>query len=154
MPRAIAVILFLMLTSGESFCETPLHVVGQVIFGTHLVKIPPWTIAQIALLVWLGGRGRSPLVRALPMDRALLVSIGCVAIWIALGVSRGAPLQDALFQVFRFCDSIVFAFVIMAVMWRPEHFTLLLSTIVAAAVARSLLVVYTYVFIVRDLPWD
>ncbi|MEO5726645.1 MAG: O-antigen ligase family protein [Byssovorax sp.] len=159
MPRAIAVIFFLMLTAEDGttysgLLVTPLRWLGQLAFGASFLKFPLWTCAQIVLLIALGGKGLAPRIRAKPMDRALLASVVCVALWAALGAYRGGNLTQMGFQTFPFLNSITFAFLLLAVMRTPAHHALLLKSIVAAAVYRSLMAIGFYVFVVRNLPWN
>jgi hypothetical protein len=158
MPRAIAVILYLMLTAEDSgvysgLLVTPFSWPEQLLFAASFLKLPLWTYAQLGLLVALGGKGLAPRMRARPMDRALLASVGCVGLWAALGAHRGGNVQQMGFQTFAFLNSVAFAFLLLAVMRTPAHHALLLKAIVAAAVHRSVMAIGFYVFVVRDLSW-
>jgi hypothetical protein len=158
MPTVVAVIFYLMLTSEDAgvysgLLVTPFSLPEQVLFGASFLKLPLWTYAQIGLLLALGGKGLAPRMRARPMDRALLVSGATVALWAALGALRGGNLQQMGFQTFNFLNSLVFAFLLLAVMRTPAHHGLLLKAIVAAAVQRSVMAIGFYFFVVRDLSW-
>jgi hypothetical protein len=158
MPRALAIILFLILT-GETpnvysgLVHTPLAYVEDLLFQPSFLKFPLWTYALIVMLLLLGGTGPRPRMRARPMDWAMLLSMACVALWLALGAARGGDLRQAGFQTFSFLQALAFAFLIMAVMRTPHHYAMLLKAIVAAAAYRSVMAVGVYVFVVRDLPW-
>jgi hypothetical protein len=159
MPRAIAVILFLMLTAEDvgvysSLLVTPFRWPEQLFFSASFLKLPIWTYAQLGLLVALGGKGLAPRMRARPLDRALLASVGCVALWAAIGAYRGGNLAQMGFQTFPFLNAIAFAFLLLAVLRTPAHHALLLKAIVAAAVERSIMAIGFYVFVVRNLPWN
>ncbi len=158
MPRALAVILYLMLVAEDSgvysgLLVTPFSWPEQILFSPSFLKLPLWTYAQLGLLVALGGKGLAPRLRARPMDRALLVSVGCVALWAALGAYRGGNLQQMGFQTFCFLNSVAFAFLVLAVMRTPAHYAMLLKAIVAAAIHRSVMAIGFYFFVVRDLSW-
>jgi O-antigen ligase/polysaccharide polymerase Wzy-like membrane protein len=158
MPRVVAVILYLMLTAEDAgvysgLLVTPFQWPEQLLFGASFLKLPLWTYAQLGLLVALGGKGPAPRMRARPMDRALLASVGCVGLWAALGAARGGNLQQMGFQVFCYLNSVAFAFLVLAVMRTPAHYAMLLKAIVAAAVHRSIMAIGFYLFVVRDLSW-
>jgi hypothetical protein len=159
MPKALAVIVFLLLTSEDAeaysgLLVTPFNWTEQLFFGASFLKLPLWTYGQLILLLVLGGKGAAPRLRARPMDRALLASVACVGLWGALGAVRGGNLQQAGFQMFCFLNALVLAFLLLAVMRTPEHYALLLKAIVAAAVHRSVMALGFYLFVVRDLPWN
>lgn len=158
MPRALAVILFLMLTSEDpetyaGLMVTPLRWL-ELLFGASFLKLPLWTYAQIVLLLVLGWKGARPRLRAWPMDRAIVVSMASIALWGLLGVARGGSSQQAGFQTFCCLNGLLFALVLLAVMRTPEHHELLLKAIVAAAVYRSVMATGFYLFVVRDLAWN
>ena len=159
MPRAIAIILYLMLVSEDvgvysNLLVTPFRWPEQILFGASFLKLPLWTDVQLGLLVALGGKGLAPRMRARPMDRALLGSVACVGLWAALGMYRGSNLQQTGFQTFCFLNCICFCFLLLAVMRTPAHHALLLKAIVAAAVHRSVMATGFYLFVVRNLPWN
>jgi hypothetical protein len=158
MPTAVAVIFYLMLTAEDSgtysgLMVTPFSWPEHVLFAPTFLKLPLWTYTQLVVLVALGGKGLAPRMRARPMDRALLSTVGSVALWAALGMFRGGNTAQMGFQTFNLLNSVAFAFLLLAVMRTPAHHALLLKAIVVAAVQRSLLALGFYFFVVRDLSW-
>jgi hypothetical protein len=158
MPTVVAVVFYLMLTAEDvgvysGLMVTPFSWSEQLLFAPSALKLPLWTYAELGLLVALGGKGLAPRMRARPMDRALLATVGVVALWAALGAFRGGNVQQMGFQTFNLLNTLLFAFLLLAVMRTPEHYALLLKAIVVAAVQRSLLALGFYFFVVRDLAW-
>ena len=158
MPTAVAVMFYLMLTAEDAgvysgLMVTPFSWPEQIFFAASALKLPLWTYAQLGLLVALGGKGLAPRMRARPMDRTLLATAFAVALWAALGALRGGNVQQMGFQTFNLLNTILFAFVLLAVMRTPAHHALLLKAIVAAGVQRSVLALGFYFFVVRDLSW-
>ena len=154
MPRALAVIVFLILTIDSGLVHTPLIYVSDLLFSPSALKLPLWTYAQIGILLAAGGLGKKPHLRAKPLDRALLVSVLCFALWTMLGAFRHGDLYQAGFQTFEFLSAVLLTFVIMAVMRTPGDYTLLLKAVLAASVYRAGVAIIAYVFIARYLPWD
>jgi hypothetical protein len=158
MPRVLAILVFLMLAPENSMTYSglmrrPLGKVEELLFHSSFLKVPLWTYAQI-LAVLVLGMGRWPRQRARPMDLSILASIACIALWIALGLARGAGLQDCGFQTLACLNGLVLALVIMAVMRTPRHYGMILTAIVAAATYRAVMAIGVFVFIVRSLPPD
>ena len=159
MPGVIAVILYLMLVAEDgmtysNLMTTPFRWPYQLLFNASFLKLPVWTYVQLGLLVALGGKGLAPRMRARPMDRALLASIGCIGLWGLLAVFRSRNLPQAGFQTFCFLNAVAFCFLLLATMRTPAHHALLLKAIVAAAIHRSVMAIGFYVFVVRGLPWN
>jgi hypothetical protein len=154
MPRALAIILFLILTIDSGLLRTPLVYVSDLLFSPSPLKLPLWTYAQIGLLLAAGGLGKRPYLRAKPLDRALLGSVACFALWIGIGAVRHGDLNQAGFQTFEFLSAILLAFVLMAWMQAPKDYTLLLQAVLVASVYRAGIAILAYVFVARYLPWD
>lgn len=156
MPRVLAILLFLMLVGEQphtyaGLVRTPLVHLEGLLFHTAFLKIPLWTYAQIGAERQHGAASPRP-GRARPMARAILASIACVLLWIALGMARGGGLQDCGFQTIAYLDALLLALIMMAVMRTPEHYGMLLHAIVAAALFRAVMAIGIYAFIARHLP--
>ena len=154
MQRALAIIVFLILTIDAGLVRTPLVHVSDLLFSPSALKLPLWTYAQLGLLLTAGGLGKRPLLRAKPLDRALLGSVVCFALWTGIGAARNGDLNQAGFQTFEFLSAVLLAFVLMAWMQTTQEYTLLLKAVLAAAVYRAGIAIIAYVFIARYLPWD
>lgn len=154
MPRALAIIVFLLLTIDSGLVRTPLVYVSDLLFSPSALKLPLWTYAQVGILLAVGGLGKRPLLRAKPLDRALLGSVACFALWIGIGAARHGDLNQAGFQTFEFLGAVLLAFVLMAGMQTPRDYTLLFKAVLAASVYRAGIAIVAYVFIARYLPWD
>ena len=154
MPRALAIIVFLILTIDSGLVRTPLVYVSDLLFSPSPLKLPLWTYAQFGLLLAAGGLGKRPFLRAKPLDRALLGSVVCFALWTGIGAARNGDLTQAGFQTFEFLGAVLLAFVLMAWMQTPRDYTLLFKAVLAASVYRAGIAIIAYVFIARYLPWD
>lgn len=154
MPRALAIIVFLILTIDSGLVQTPLVHVSDLLFSPSALKLPLWTYAQIGILLATGGLGKKPHLRAKPLDRALLGSVVCLALWTLVGAARNGDLQQAGFQIFELLSAILLAFVLMAVMKTPRDYAMLLGAVLAASVYRAGTAIIAYVFVARHLPWD
>jgi hypothetical protein len=158
MPRIIAIMVFLLLAAEHDptyhqLVPRPMAIVEDGLFTFKIVKVPLWTCVTIVTLLVLG-TGPWPRRRARPMDLAMLASLACGGVWIALGMARGGGLQDCAFQTLAHLDGLVFAFIIMAVMRKPHHYGMILEAIVAAAMYRAVMAIIVFVFVVRHLPPD
>lgn len=154
MPRALAIVVFLILTVDSGLVHTPLVYVSDLLFTPSALKLPLWTYAQIGILLAYGGLGKKPLLRARPLDRALLGSVACFALWTLIGAVRGGNLTQAGFQTFELLGGVLLAFVLMAALKTPREYMRILDAVLAAAVFRAVAAILAYVFIARSLPWD
>ena len=94
--------------------RSALVVFGPLLAPLPLISLTPWQILLIALAPFcLGTANRRQHVRE--MDRAIFVSITCIAITFLWGMLRGGSAYFAYYQVWRFLAALLVAYMLMSV---------------------------------------
>jgi O-antigen ligase/polysaccharide polymerase Wzy-like membrane protein len=150
--RLICVLLFLAFTAEapndtviyEGHWRSVFEVFGPLFASVPGIFLTPWQMIMVALAPVCVLRSGSLRSRSLVMDAAVLVSLASVALTFLWGISRGGSAYDAYYQLWRFLLGLLAAVMVVAVVRRPRDLKAIGFTVVAAAIARSLLCIYFY----------
>jgi hypothetical protein len=123
--------------------RSALVVFGPLFAPLPLISLTPWQLLLIALApLCLGGANQRQHARE--MDRAILLSVTCVAITFLWGMLRGGSAYFAYYQVWRFLAALLVAYMLMSVVRAPRDLYTLGRVIVFAALTRATLCIYFY----------
>lgn len=120
-----------------------LVVFGPLFAPLPLIALTPWQLLLVVLAPFcLGAANQRQHVRE--MDRAIFLSITCIAITFLWGMLRGGSAYFAYYQVWRFLAALLVAYMLMSVVRAPRDLYTLGRVIVFAALTRATLCIYFY----------
>ena len=123
--------------------RSALAVFGPLFTPLPLISLTPWQILLIAIAPFcLGTASRRQ--HAHEMDRAILISITCIAVTFLWGMLRGGSAYFAYYQVWRFLAALLVAYILMSVVRAPRDLYALGRIFVFAALIRATLCIYFY----------
>jgi hypothetical protein len=123
--------------------RSALVVFGPLFGPLPLISLTPWQVLLIALAPFsLSAANRRQHVRE--MDRAIFLSITCIAITFLWGTLRGGSAYFAYYQVWRFLAALLVAYILMSVLRAPRDLYTLGRIVVFAALIRATLCIYFY----------
>ena len=100
-------------------------------------------ILLVCLLLALGrAEGKGP--RVSPMRSALLLSVGTIVMWFALGLVRGGNFRWGCWQIYILLSGALYAFTIAAAFRNPRDYRLLAKVVLAAAAYRGIMCWWYY----------
>ena len=112
------------------------------------ISLFPWQILLFALvpfcLATSGGRRH-----ARELDRAIFVSIACVAATFLWGLLRGGSAYFAYYQIWRFLAALLIAYMLMSLLRTERDLVTLGKLVILAALIRATLCIYffwTYIY--------
>jgi len=120
-----------------------------VVFGPMFVPIPGirlflWQILLIGLVPFCAGAAGTTRQHAREMDRAILVSVACIAVTCLWGLLRGGSAYFAYFQVWRFLAALLITYVLMSALRSERDLVTLGKIVVVAALIRAILCIYFF----------
>ena len=124
--------------------RSPFVALGFLFEPVPGIRLFTWQLLLLALApacLLAAGAFKS---RARELDRAILVSIVCVAITFMWGWLRGGSGYYAYYQVWRWLTALLVAFLLMSVVRSPRDLATLGKLIVLAALIRATLCIYFY----------
>jgi hypothetical protein len=119
-----------------------------VVFAPLFAPVPgirlfPWQILLIALVPFcLNTSGTRQHARE--MDRAILVSLACIAVTFLWGCIRGGSPYFAYYQVWRFLAALLIAYMLMSLVRTERDLVNLGRIVVLAALIRAGLCIYFF----------
>ena len=117
-------------------------VLGPLFAPLPLISLTPWQLLLLALAPFCVLTAKSQRVRE--MDRAIFLSIACVAITCVWGLLRGGSAYFAYYQVWRFLAAVLVAYILMSAVRAPRDLYTLGRIVVLAALIRATLCIYFY----------
>ena len=124
--------------------RSPFSALGPLFLPLPGVNLTTWQVALIFMVPFcLAARGAFS-QRSRELDRAIFVSLACIAVTFLWGWMRGGSPYFAYYQVWRFLAALLFAYILMCVVRGPNDFKALAKLIVFAALIRATLCIYFY----------
>jgi hypothetical protein len=147
--RFIGLLLFLLFVD-ESACAykthlfAPMEWVNAWLLEPTPIKIRPFDLIALAILVVGSARrdGRGPHVA--PMKNALLLMLATTVVWYVFGIVRGGDARSASWQTYLILSTILLTFAIAATFRTAAHFCSLSKWVVAAAIYRAFMCWVSY----------
>lgn len=123
--------------------RSALAALGPLLSPLPLISLTPWQLLLIALApLCLGAASQRQRVRE--MDRAIFLSVTCIAITFSWGLLRGGSAYFAYYQVWRFLAALLVAYILMSFVRTPRDLFALGRLVVFAALVRATLCIYFY----------
>jgi len=120
-----------------------------VVFAPLFTPVPgisllPWQLLLIALVPFCLPGSSAARRHAPEMDRAILVSIACIAVTFLWGWVRGGSPYFAYYQVWRFLVALLIAYMLMSAVRTERDLVTLGKIVVLAALIRATLCIYYF----------
>ncbi len=155
--RALTVftVLLFIEDAGTTYAEHWLSPFGWLHFNFFFLKMPhlirPFDHILLVCLLLANGRADGKGPRVQPMRSTLLLSVGTIVAWFALGLSRGGDLRFGCWQIYILLSGVLFAFTIAAAFRTPQHYAMLAKGLVIAAAYRAVMCWFFYFLYVRPM---
>jgi O-antigen ligase len=133
----------------EGRWRSPLAALGFLLVPLPGIRLYAWHIMLLALLPLAFVSGGAFRRGASATYISVAVSFLSLGVTLAWGLVQGGSAWAAYYQLWRFCAALVIAVAVVAVARRPADLRALGRTLVFAAVVRSVLAVYFWVFFGR-----
>jgi len=156
----LATIMFTLLLIGwvgewpieiDTFMYSGLWRSPFVVFGPLFAPVPgislfPWQLMLFALVPFCIGSKTpgSPRQHSREMDRAIIVSLACIAITFAWGMLNGGGAYFAYYQLWRFLMALLITYMLMSVIHSPRDLAALAKVVILAALTHATLCMYFY----------
>jgi hypothetical protein len=114
------------------------------------ISLFPWQLLLIALVPFCIGAASGERVHSRELDRAILVSIACIAVTFLWGFARGGSAYYAYYQLWRFLTALLIAYVFMSALRSPRDLVGLGKIVIATGLVRATLCIYVYWTQVHD----
>jgi hypothetical protein len=124
----------------RSFLEV---ITGPLLSPIAGIGLTAWQLLLVALVPFCLGKSARQL-HAREMDRAIFVSLACVACTFAWGLVNGGSAYFAYYQLWRFLAGLLFAYMMMSALRSEDDLVLLGKIMILAALIRSTLCIYYY----------
>jgi O-Antigen ligase len=120
-----------------------------VVFGPLFEPVPglhlfPWQILLFLILPFCLGAPGTARQHAREMDRAIYISMGCIAVTFLWGCLRGGSPYFAYYQIWRFLASLLIGYMLMSLLRTERDFVSLAKVVIVAALIRATLCIYFY----------
>ena len=120
-----------------------------VVFGPLISPLPgismyPWQLLLIALAPFCFGTSGTTRQHARELDRAIFVSIACIAATFLWGWVRGGSPYFAYYQLWRFLAALLIAYMLMSAVRTERDLISLGKLVILAALIRATLCIYYY----------
>jgi hypothetical protein len=156
--RFVSVLLFLAFVDDSS-CAYAVKAAGfgapmgwyhQYLLDASLIKIRPFDLAMLVVLVMTANQGgRPPLVA--PMKSALLLIVGAIVVWFLWGLLQGGDARYASWQTYLILSMVLLAFTVASAFRTLADFQSLAKWLVAAAIYRAAMCWLSYFTWAKDL---
>jgi hypothetical protein len=117
--------------------------VGPLLSPLKGIRLTPWQVLLVALVPFYLGRSARQL-HAPEMDRAILVSLACIACTFAWGMINGGEAYFAYYQLWHYLAALLLAYILMSALRSEDDLVLLGKLVIFAALTRSTLCEYYY----------
>ena len=107
------------------------------------ISISPWQILLIALLPFCLGTSTTR-QHSREMDRAIFVSVACIALTFLWGLVRGGSAYFAYYQVWHLLAALLIAYLLMSAVRTERDLVSLGKLVVLAALIRATLCIYFF----------
>lgn len=124
--------------------RSPFQLFGPFFVSLPVIRQPLWNLLLMAfapLCLLQRGAFRK---RAWPMDVAIAVSLGAIAVTFLWGLARGGSAYQSYYQLHGFLVSLLVAFALTATIRSPRDLKAVGLTVLAAALVRGSLAIYFF----------
>ena len=108
------------------------------------ISMTPWQILLIALVPFCLGASGTTRQHAREMDRAIFVSIACIAVTFLWGLVGGGSAYFAYYQVWHFLAALLIAYLLMSAVRTERDLLGLGKLVVLVALIRATLCIYFF----------
>src|SRR5262249_45752366 len=108
------------------------------------ISLTPWQILLIGLVPFCLGASGTERRHSSDMDRAIFVSVACIAVTLLWGCLRGGSPYYAYYQLWRFLAALLIGYMVMTAIRTERDFVTLGKIVVLAALIRATLCVYFF----------
>jgi len=152
--RLIAFLLFLVLADDNDAFHAktmggPMAWVHGVLVSPLPIKVRPFDLAMLAILLVTSSRRDAKGPRVAPMQAAMLLALATTVAFFAYGIVTGGDGRAASWQTYLMLSGILVSFTVAANFRTPEHYSLLAKVLVAVALYHAAMCWYFYVFWVQ-----
>jgi hypothetical protein len=124
--------------------RSPFAVLSVLFASIPGISLFPWQILLIVLAPFCLGSASGERRHSREMDRAILVSITCIAVTFLWGLARGGSAYYAYYQIWRFMAALAIGYMLMSVLRSERDVASLGKAVVLAALIRATLCIYFY----------
>src|SRR5580700_2150010 len=124
--------------------RSPFAVLSVLFASIPGISLFPWQILLIVLAPFCLGSASGERRHSREMDRAILVSITCMAVTFLWGLARGGSAYYAYYQIWRFLAALAIGYMLMSVLRGERDVASLGKAVVLAALIRATLCIYFY----------
>jgi hypothetical protein len=124
--------------------RSPFGMLGPLFAPVPGIHLFPWQILMICVLPFCRRASPGGQLHAREMDRAIIVSIACIAVTFIWGWVRGGSPYFAYYQVWRFMAALLIAYMLMSAVRTERDLMSLGKIVVVAALIRATLCIYFY----------
>jgi hypothetical protein len=108
------------------------------------ISVSPWQIVLIGLLPFCLGASGTTRQHAREMDRAIFVSVTCIAVTVLWGLVGGGSAYFAYYQVWHFLAALLIAYLLMSAVRSERDLLSLGKIVILAALIRATLCIYFF----------
>jgi len=120
------------------------YVFAPLFAPVPVISLFPWQILLFALVPFCLNTSATARRHSRELDRAIFVSIACVAVTFLWGMARGGSAYFAYYQVWRFLAALLIAYMLMSLLRSERDLATLGKLVVLAALIRATLCIYYY----------
>jgi hypothetical protein len=129
------------LYSGE--WRSFLVVLGPLLTPIAGISLTPWQLLLVAFVPFCLGKSARQL-HSPEMDRAIFVSLACVACTFVWGLLNGGSAYFAYYQLWHYLAALLLAYMLMSALRSEDDLVLLGKLVIFGALVRSTLCMYYY----------
>jgi len=108
------------------------------------ISLFPWQVLLIVLAPFCLASSTGERRHSLEMDRAIFVSMTCIAVTFLWGMARGGSAYFAYYQIWRFLAALLIGYMLMSGLRSAQDLANLGKVLILAALIRATLCVYFY----------
>ncbi len=124
--------------------RSPFVVLAPMMAPIPGLSLSPWQILLFALAPFCLGTSDSKGRHAREMDRAILISIVCIAVTFLWGWARGGSPYFAYYQLWRLLAALLIAYTLMSALRSERDLVTLGKLIILVALIRATVCIYFY----------
>jgi hypothetical protein len=118
-------------------------ITGPLLSPIQGISLTPWQLLLVAFVPFCLGKFARQL-HPPEMDRAIIVSLACVACTFAWGLANGGSAYFAYYQLWHYLAALLLAYMMMSALRSEDDLVLLGKVVILAALIRSTLCLYYY----------